>query len=933
MIKDLPLMEFGKEIETDYLISNYENLSDFDTSSFISACRVMLMESAAGNLARVQIDNHIKYIDKTLKNLDTVSNSNTQELVDFFNSIYNGIDNKVNITIGLQDIDEIEKIRPQYLMEYVADFRKVIEGILSKSITQNDIDKKISSSYSDKMKKKLAKTSLGINITRDTISNFDNAGLQDVTGEFLQATAIPFLKSYPQLIKAMKSDIDDVKYYLNKSCDDVNIILNAIETSQNNKKLDITESRKMHSYVYNSLRIYISLTSYISQITIRKMNLLSYNIVSYYNLYNTIHNYYPEGVNIIHENVLDGHLDDISDTDLVSSMITNDMNILTPKIRSVITKKKTELIMLSNAVCGCNMSDVIDSCSLDYEYDVELYDDIKTIFTDIQSRFEKFMFLLSTDTIFDDAVDKADLNEDIGVKYAELISEIDDIDKYNKIVDTKDINDEDKDKAFLLYLYSDLSHFEDNMNAIASLSKSVYNYLTNIIHTCENNNNALLKDAMNIDSYLSRMFHRYGDHVYEFDMIETIKFIKSKRDQFKSLALEISRAIVKRLSNIEDSLNYLNSIIPVKNSISINDDLVKTTDMLEYTFDSIMSNIDLINENTFDELLKAYSSLRSYKNTGITKVYEAEETQTVTNNNTGTTNTTNTITKKSFKIIEFIKNLLDKFRKKLNELIGRNGDWVTQNKDKLLSLDTSGTNISILPYSKFDINQVTGHISRASSAVNTLNIQSLYQLSQEQLRDKIYPFVPKDINVANDNNSDIFAMRLKQFYTVGTQPPKAINISGEKVKTEIRGMISYCEGYKKLSDSIEKQLNSFVNSVDSKIDAISRSNNKPTTESVYDLILEAGEENNNQSNQTTNNTSSASTKLPVAKGTKPVVSVRRPGTSQQDTKKTSNPNTNKQAQYISDDAKVFSTTILTAIESRYIDYITTLRALISQNKA
>lgn len=870
------MMEYGAEIEAHFIIDHFENTSNFDANRFVDAMESVLCENTLCKAININTDLYTSYIDRSMRNLNEVLSVDSDKLTEFFQNTYNAFDkdNIINISISLQDADSVSKIRPQYLMEYVGTLKKCINSIIDERPGSSDeVDDFLSMTNLSKMKKQLVKTNLQISQSKDILV-MDTPIIVNIDEAFILTNVIPYLRALPRLNKEIEADVRVVRLYIAKSSIELTNISNILDKLKVSGKIEsIRTVRQLDKLLYNAIRNYISLSAYLTHLTIRKMNIISYNMVSYYNLYNTIHNYYPEGDKILHENAIDGKLDDIDDDILVNSMIKNGFQIVHASINNILFNKKHQIASATIALDGFDIYGDIDEIVGNHDYDRSIYTGTNRIFSILRGNVNRFITMMINGDVFDEALEQSELCVNLGDMYQDDIIKIGNISNYNDMQNR--ITDKTSKTDIMLRAYSELYGFKSNMDTLSSNIKKGYYYIKESITKLSN--------------------HMYD--ISDCSRKEMIEFLEDLLNQYKLLVLDISRKLIARIKCLSDFVTSFNKSAVTKTPLHVESDTVSNSELLEYTVDDILKSMDSDNEVMFETLIQNYKSLKSSKETGISILYEAEAPKTKTD-----------VDSKLKQLKKFISEIIEKFNNKIRELFTKNGDWLKQNKKALLNLDTSSMTINILPYSSFDINQIGTNINQAVSKLNALNITDIYKKSQADLRKEIFPMIPTNIRGIDEKG---FSSIVKTYYSIGNNKPANLTYSGDRAKLEIRKMVEYCEEYQKICSNLEKNLKTLTNAADSKLTQIL--NSRDVTESVLMNIYENSDttpsvENNTVKSNETNNQD-------------------RP-----ERAKNSSVSSNKHAQYISSDIRMFTTAVLTAVEARYVAYISVLRALIAKTK-
>ena len=120
------------------VLEHKKDLSFYDIDNFIYAQSQLMGESVADAILP-DPTKYCQYIDKILGYADRVTMT-PEMLVDFYSKVYKSpLINDKNITIPVQSMEDIEKIRTEYLSSVPLEFDKVISQILKGTIKVSDI--------------------------------------------------------------------------------------------------------------------------------------------------------------------------------------------------------------------------------------------------------------------------------------------------------------------------------------------------------------------------------------------------------------------------------------------------------------------------------------------------------------------------------------------------------------------------------------------------------------------------------------------------------------------------------------------------------------------------------------------------------------------------------------------------------------------------
>ena len=759
-------------------------------------------------------------------------------LVDFYSKVYKSpLINDKNITIPVQSMEDIEKIRPEYLSSVPQEFDKVISQILKGTIKESEIRTKyVSGEYFNKLRKQIVKTTIPYNDVKDLMVNVDPSVIS-VTTTYIQSSILPFLKSYNQNIKDLTVIAQNAKGRIINTYTEMRNSMNAISTMEASNKLDAKQMRLMTYFKYNMFRQYMNTCAYLVTLIIRKMKYYTYNIMSFINLYNTIYNYFPEGEYVLHEYVEGDEIKDLDDTTLLNSVLNSGMNILLPYVQSAINRKK---IQLSNVIAKrhniqLDYRDMDDSNK--YPYDSHPYAAINNTIINIVNDLHNFeVNSQDPNMIVDDVLAKSHLDSPFLSQYSDTLSNTDSMDFYT----TQGALIKDEDESVMMSLYSDLSTFEKNTSSISNNIAKAYEYINALVQKFEVNVNDLDENSYN---------------EYKSTLDDILK-------NFKEYALYVTKKLMSRLDNM---ITLMDDGTPDENPSDPIPEGPNDYSALSYleAYDEICD----LEKIVFESMLKEYYAKRKMKETGVKVVFEdvgeasgesnapSVKTDASSQHSQNTNNTPNNQSNESKESIvekfkKWLQELLNKFKEKSSRLTGTNTKWLASVKADILGLDTSNTTINLAKYEGVDSQTLNANIQSAINKVNGINASSLPADLKSKAKAETYIFSSIPSKVGNENN---FTARIKQFYTFGnTDKTTLVSYSGEDAKTKIAGIVEFCEGYEntyktissaldKLGQAAAKKQQDIINALGTQSQTITNTNNtqtqqQSTTESV---MLEA----------------------------------------------------------------------------------------------
>lgn len=771
-----------------FVLEFRQALSNFDIDQFKNATAYLTEAKLLDATSNISPELYCRYLDKVVENAEATT-TNIDELEDFFSKIYKAasLDTK-GITIMLRPDNDISKIRPDYLDTFVSEVNTSTQKILAGTMSDNEVRRKyVSGSYFEKLKKQLVNTTVVVKDVRDLMI-LDNPTPCAINNIFVQNNIIPFLRSYEQNVKDMVIIARNTKAKIYAGYEEIHSVMNSVNAMRDEGKVDAAKYNTFQLFIFNILRQFMNACAYISGMIIRKLAYYSYNVMSYSNLYNTIHNYFPDGELILHESVINADMGDIDDTTLLTSVVSGDLKIVIPHIQNAINKKQMELASLLSREFNVKMTYFEDLYADKYPYDTYPYVAANQTVIDIVNDLSNFANLVkdnAEDIVVDDVLEKTHLGETFTTRFSNVLSALVNINYYTaQAALTKNADGE-----VSMALYHDLTKFEKNAEIISTNVGKCYKYLEELIEY-------------------------FGENKVGMDDV-TYNEIKSILEQtmknFKDYALILTKKLLERLENLTETLN--------DNIEVVDPSVVEPFVPYDYAVDSIQeayNDIENAEKAIFESMLKDYNTLKAKKDRGVDVVYEevtpaggdnaksgdvktdaaqqnaAKETTT----STTTTTTAPTGDKKSAiqKFKDWVANILRKFKEKSVKISTKNNKWLASVKESILGLNTENTSITLASYGETTSDGISKDINAAISKINSItpdNLPNDLKGSKAQAELYLFPTIPAKID-----KQDTFAARIKHFMTHGNTPKQnLLTYSGNDAKTKIGEMIGYCEGY------------------------------------------------------------------------------------------------------------------------------------------
>lgn len=891
-----------KSYEYSLMLEHQELMNQFDIDSFKRNCRATMEgvfsgQSITSSIVSATLDKYDRYINQSLETLQNVS-VDKDKMEEFFSKTYNSpLLNEMPLTTPVSDISKVEKIRPQYLEQISTDMVNVINRIFKGTIDKTEIKKYCDSDYATRIKRQSVKTTLPISQKPSDMIKTSRTIVQ-INNEFLSTTLLPFLRSLPQLIKEMEVTAMNTLGLINSVMGQLNDYVKTAEDLKTEKNLSADECRKLDYYLYNITRIAFDCCSYISCMLIHRITSITFNVVSYNELYTKILNYFPEGERVIHESVMDGSFKDIDDGIVVQHILNGDPSTLLEICNAIIRKQRSDLAYLTGIEIGDDLHSKIDEELEDYTYDMAPYHN----FIQMVKQISESLDILSTNAkdpemIFDDILKKSGLESSLSIRFKEIIPTISNVENYHTTLAKSNDTETIQDAA--MTALKELQDFNGHVETITQMIMSVNYKIRDMKVSLRDNINSEYKNQKTLD--------------------ELTKFMEDFEVDYRQFILTGVHALLSRLEGLRHVLDEVDhDLIDDGNKdvqFSQIENLKDENDYYEEAEDNIMDIDEMVMQHTFESMLMEYNAIRAFKDRGVRIIYEEGENDTATKvidkstdqqkeANQSTVNNSNENNQTSPKVgkqtaqdlVErvktFFQNIMKKFRDKLSEQKDPNNEknnltWLSDNKEALLSRGYQGIEVWILPYSNVSAESILNEINAVNKRVGMLNNSTINQYkTKDALKNFLFDFL-------GNNNGASLGQALTQHCKTGTAPLKTVRLANAQLKGEVPKMIEYSENYyNSYAENIARALETLGKTTEQKISQLT-----VVTESV---MLEAP--------------SDAKT-----------VTIKADGE-----KTNGNPSITK-AQWLSALTQEYSGIVLNSIRDRNFDYLKVLSGLVPKN--
>lgn len=892
--------------EQEFVINDLAVYREFDMNNFVSNAKLAIFETPTKfSKMNAKLSTYTQLVQNTyayFKELKVDS-----DIVVTFNNLDKKYFDNIDYMTDDLTTDDVFDIKPDYLNQYIKNIGIVIDKIINKKNTEDDIEKILS--VTEKVKKQCVRTSLSYLATSKDLMKSRTVEKVKLSNQFMNTKLLPFINNIDKNVKQINTTSTNVIMTLNKANITIDDYLKTIDTLT----LDNDTQKILRHFLYNAIRGVIDISSFISYCLIRKISIFTDNVTNINKLSTVLNSYNsvttengvdniitPTDSNSLGEELVNGKID---------SYIILANNIYDFNSSVMRTNSDTPLTILGVDDDQSNI-EVVDNSQ--ESYDNDMYTEIREIFKciaeglDTIASYTDEYYLVAADII-----DSSGLNTDIKNKYLGRINMIDDITEYSSNVGVT--VDGSNDETIYSRMLAEVKDYPLNMEVIA---KDINDDKIRI---------NILKESLtkSFDGpVINDEMHTVNNEYENSQAIQELKiFLDNFDDQYNEMIVVIADKFMNRLKNIGLLLNTLNAKRENQtNEVELNESLY---DFVESAYESIISDYEEVTDKIFESMIQEYTTARQRKERGINIIFtEADNTNNnsvVVNNNAGqqtsptTTQAINNVNNTN-KSGGFIKTFVDQINKwftgiqnRLQNLINsqnakKDAEYFTNHKQELLGMDLSNSNATMLNYDKL--------LPSANILTDTKNL--ITKVSNSNL-------TPQKLNAATDDttlNNLVFGNTPPASVWTSNNPAEAITeyykkgnntkaepetLSGNDLRALVNNAINYCEPfYSKTLPEIQKNIKASTDNLSQIATTVVK---ESFVDSIFgDMYTEAENDNNQKSSVVVNNGN-----------------------------KNNDGNSNKlsdKMKKIDKNVRIYTGAVLTAAFSRYNDYMKLLKGLV-----
>lgn len=903
-------MSFEKYIQQQAILEQEKTLNEYDQKNFKNNT-LYYTESGLSRMVAAVIDKNgdiqTDMINEVMEHLKNNA-IDYKELISFYEDIYNSPDiDTIPVSTKVQNMALIEKIRPQYLSQFVTNIGLIIDKFLKGELSKQKVENiYMVDTYLLNFKKQMVKTSIPYDIDPKDLPKYNSSPIMDVNCEYITSHILPFLRNIPQFVRDLSIITANTISVIEKSFEDIQLYVDVVDKMLESGKISVDDYRFLNKFLYKMFRNFISLSSYLTFITIKKVSQVSLNIQTYRELQITITRYFPDGKNIIRENVMDGSFNDVDMASMVHDVLMNDNSIFRSTISTITSREKDKIVNLYGVMTGISDPRMISEKLSTITYPDAVYKNASNIFIQINKGLSIIENRIESHSpSFDSILEESRLNCDMIARFSNYVNAISNLDTYDDVIHGDD-EENKRNASFMIF-----NELKDGIRNTDFIINKIYDVYELFLNLQKNSNRGNVDDVISI-----QVNDDLSDFLDGFDK------------NFRQLVLNVINALISRFKGLSQYIEELNKDVFPSSDISLIYSEDVEEDLDDILFESQMLMLEVENRHVFRELMKEYKSIRTFYETGMRVVYEEGENNT--NNNNQSTGTGNKTLKDVGKdLITLIRNFFGKARKVVDDVItkqsSKNLPLLKAAKEPLNNLDYTGMVINVVPYEKYNnTNQMLKDIDTLIGNINKLNRGNIRKYkSSKNLNQFLFSFMEQ-----NAASSDKFGEVMNTYYKTKMQPLQTVAYRGETAKQHVQLMCDYCiqfyesfgNSFKTKLDNLQKTLEAKINDLETMVESVVYEADDNSSGNQQPSQQPASQAANQQPNQNSAQESKPSVQRPTSNA-----SIKNNNIGQQ------TDNVFNILKMLSTSVQQFTTGITRGARDRNFDYLKVLNSLIPQD--
>lgn len=792
--------------ENEFILNDLKIYREFDMSNFINNAKYSLSNKINSIKLEPCIQQYSEMIQNVVNDLNNLK-FDSVTFNEFFTSFTDSTLNNINDDIYINPLIEydVTTFKPQYLNQYIQNIELIIDRTLNDKINKNDIDYLISSDITNRVKKQIVNTNLPYEYSAKKLIKINrNHDLIKIDENYIKSDIIPFIKSAENTRKTLIEDSSE----LIKSIDNSNIKIKRFITVLDKIKKDDNISsetiQKLNYVLYNLIRSFIDVVSFISYAMIRKINMFTHNVNTCIDVYNKLQKY----TSYANESVLD------------CTLVTTDYHSLAD---AIITGRIDAYEEISNQIYeyiyGCftnNKNSTFFTNSIDTEienaeYDKTQYEEANKMIIIISQGLD--IIAASSDDyllVFDEIIEKAGFVLRLADRFRGTLSKFDDISEYSSSLNIPVYN------TIQPLLFKAIREVKDYPKNMKTLSDNVVDCKTKL-------------------SMLQQRFEKnINDRYRNTETIREINiFLEDFTEQYNKLIEITAGKFMERLKSIKTVLIRFLACDELPDVVDGEDSYNDEHISIESVYESLINDYEEITDLIFESMSVSYNIAKQKKERGVNIILEETQNSGNIGNN----------------LISQINKWFDELVTKISGIINSKKDsaYLSKHRQEFLNMDFTNitSKVNIVDYESLQPYSVMNRDMRAlASKVNTANL-SMAKI--QTLKDNnalvtlIFGNNPPSY-VWNDKNP---TNAITDYYKFGkNRKIEPMKFSGNNLKTIVTNAVTYCESYNnKFLPELKKNITNIKNNLNVVSSAIV--NESYIDEIIGNLFIEEENINNN----------------------------------------------------------------------------------------
>ena len=679
----------------------------------------------------------------------------------------------------------------------------------------------------------------------DIINNSPKSIIRSIVGKkeelitplYIKSVLLPFIQTYESSKSNLIKEAEELLFAVEKAENGVTNTISRIDMMCNGESISSDMKKSLRKLSYMSLRSLIEITSYVSSMMIKKIDIFNSNVIACNEIFMKFNT--GEIIESVTESTLDTVID-LSTGNVSKDFIDGQVGAF-KDIATKVYEFHTGMTRDPDAPTkiGDDYADSTGEFSGGYiKYDKTPYDEGFRVFTMIDQSLD--LIAGKTDDYLQLSTqmpEKEGFNLPLEQKFARSIEEITDLSKYSS--DTALRQDGSFNAGLYRSMLNEVKDYPENMQKLANLAKA-----TNI----------------RIESLIDRFNNRINGEFKNAESTEELKaWSVDFKEEFSKFCIKISLAYFTRLKRIAlELMNMVNSANSNGNSPRFPDsvpiDSIDVTDYTESVYDMLNSLEEESNKEFIQTLERAYYREREYKNRGKILVFEADTPangqkpsttpKVIDNSGEGSQSGGAMIKKIIARAQEWFGKLVETFNSNMKKLLGhKDAKWVIQNQQYLTTRSYNNVTIESLPYDNISPDTIISDLNSCANAIRGLTPQYIQGVkTKNELYSKIFPFMKG----GQINPEQPFGEQVKNYYKCGSYTLAATKqISNGALKTYVTSTMlpfivnfdgQYSPKLTSESDGVKKALSEFLTKLDTvgpqNVPSVTPTNVNTTTNTV-----------------------------------------------------------------------------------------------------